>query len=101
MGGEAHVAELPGEAPPALVLWAHMFGARAGGDQIRLLIEGPVGVFSDQTVEIDAPKAQLFRASGRKLHAENRAIGRYTGTAILLRDGVEVERMTTATTLGD
>ena len=97
--GEAHAVDLPAEAP-ALVLWAHMFGARAG-DRIRLLIEGPEGVFSDKTVKIDAPKAQLFRASGRKLHSDNRLPGTYTGTVILLRNGAEVDRVVTTTTLGD
>ena len=89
--GEAHADALPAEAP-ALVLWAHMYGARAG-DQLRLLIEGPEGVFSDKTVEIDAPKAQLFRASGRKLHDANRLPGTYTGTVILLRRSTSMRRI--------
>ncbi|WP_421703194.1 M23 family metallopeptidase [Aliiroseovarius sp.] len=97
--GEAHAQTLPAQAP-ALVLWTHVFGARAD-DHIRLLIEGPGGVFSDKTVEIDAAKAQLFRASGRKLHADNHSPGLYTGTVILLRDGVEIDRMKTSTTLGN
>ena len=97
--GEAHAEALPGEAP-ALVLWGHMFGARAG-DQMRLLIDGPGGIFSDKTVTIDEQKAQLFRASGRKLHADNRVSGTYRGTVILLRDGVEIDRMEATTTLGD
>lgn len=96
--GEAHAEALPAEAP-ALVLWAHVFGARAG-DQIRLLIEGPTGIFSDKTVGIETPKAQLFRASGRKLHTDNRVPGAYRGTVILIRDGQEIDRMESSTQLG-
>ncbi len=95
--GEAHTPDLPADAP-ALVIWAHMFGAQAG-DRLTLRIDGPDGVFFDKTLPIDAPKAQLFRAAGRKLHSGNRAPGTYKGTVILRRGGAEIDRIETTTTL--
>lgn len=90
-------AALPVDSP-ALVLWAHLFGARAG-DTLRLLISGPDGVFSDQAIPLQRDQARLFRASGRKLHPGNRVPGPYRGTAILIRDGQEISRLSVATRL--
>ncbi len=95
--GKAHSQSLPPDAP-ALVFWALAFGGRKG-DEVRLLIDGPAGGFLDQTVRIERNQAQFFRATGRKLGTGNRRPGRYTGTAILIRDGVEVSRISAGTVL--
>jgi hypothetical protein len=88
--GGARAEALAGDAP-ALVFWAHLFGTQAG-DELRLLIEGPGGVFLDQTVSLERTQARAFRASGRKLGPATRLSGTYHGTAILLRGGVEISR---------
>lgn len=95
--GKAHLQSLPPDAP-SLVFWALAFGGQAG-DEVRLLIDGPAGTFLDQKVVIERDQAQFFRASGRKLGPGNRQEGRYTGTAILIRDGVEISRMLAETAL--
>ncbi len=97
--GDAHSETLNADAP-ALVFWAHLFGVRAG-DELRLSITGPAGLFHQDTIQFEAPKAQLFRALGRKLHAENRVPGPYSAHAVLIRKGQEIARMSATTTLAD
>lgn len=92
--GSADAAGLPVTAP-ALVIWASMFGGRAG-DEMDLTITGPTGqeVFATTTV-LERTQAELFRAAGRRLSEPRWRGGRYTGTAILRRDGTELDRLTT------
>lgn len=78
---------------PALVLWGHYFGGRAG-DALHLSINGPQGVVIDETVTLDKTQAQGFRAVGKRLRAPNWASGTYTGEITLTRAGAEVSRIT-------
>ena len=82
----------------AFVLWAQIFGAQAG-DVLQLVIHGPNGVFIDHQEVLDATQARAMRAAGRLLHEENTLPGTYYGKAALLRDGVVIDRISTATTL--
>lgn len=82
---------------PALVLWGHMFGSRAG-DTMRLDIAGPEGWTHSQTVTLEKPQAQLFRATGKRL-TKPWPTGDYTGTVTLLRDGTEINRRQTNLTV--
>ncbi|UWQ22484.1 M23 family metallopeptidase [Jannaschia sp. W003] len=83
--GTAAADALARTAP--MVLWAQMFGTRAG-DALRLRIEGPDGgeVFA-RDVALDRTQAQGFRAAGRRAPAGGWPRGDYRGTATLLRDG--------------
>ncbi|MGQ0563698.1 MAG: M23 family metallopeptidase [Gemmobacter sp.] len=77
---------------PAIVLWVHLFGHRAG-DELRLSITGPDGPFADQTETLDRTQARAFRAIGRKIAERPRwPAGRYRAEAVLLRAGGEVDR---------
>ncbi len=91
--GRAALHRLEKDAP-ALVLWAFGFGARMG-DQMRITISGPTGKVIDQTMDLDRPQAQFFRATGRRLSGAAWPQGTYTGTAHLIRDGDILETRTT------
>lgn len=78
-------------ASPALVIWAHLFGPRAG-DELSLSITGPDGEVIADTVTLDRTQARSFRAIGRKGTAW--PAGDYTATAVLMRDGIELDRGT-------
>ena len=71
-------------AAPALVLWAHVFGARAG-DTVTLTITGPDRTLIDERITLDRTQARLFRAAGKRLTASAWPGGLYTGTATLSR----------------
>ncbi|MDT8856787.1 M23 family metallopeptidase [Paracoccaceae bacterium Fryx2] len=92
-------APLPADAP-ALVLWVHVFGGRAG-DDVSLRITGPEGEVITQTGKLEKTQARLFRAAGKKLRAARWPAGPYLGEAILIRDGLEIDRLTTTLTIGD
>jgi hypothetical protein len=78
---------------PALVLWAEVYGARAG-DSLTFAVTGPDGstVLQD-TAALTRTQDLLFRATGRKLHAALPS-GTYLGNIRLLRQGTEVHRTT-------
>lgn len=76
-------------ASPALVVWAHLFGARQG-DSLTLYITGPQGEVIADTIQLDRTQARSFRAIGRKGSAW--PAGDYAATAVLTRDGVELDR---------
>ena len=80
--GQVAATTLPIDAP-ALVLFGYAFGGKAG-DQMRLRIDGPNGVFMDETVEIEKDQAQFFRAVGKK-RTEDWSEGTYRGTITLSR----------------
>lgn len=92
--GTADAAGLPVTAP-ALVIWASVFGGRAG-DTIDMTITGPTGqeVFATTTA-LERTQAELFRAAGRRLSEARWRGGRYTGTVVLKRGGAELDRLTT------
>lgn len=89
---------LPIDAP-ALVIWAYLFGGQAG-DTLDLAITGPEGAQIHETVLLEKTQAQLFRAIGKRRAAETWPGGLYTGTAILLRNGAEVDQQTLTASIG-
>lgn len=80
---------LRGDAP-ALILWAHLFGTRAG-DTLALRLTGPGGVVVDQTAPLDRTQARAFRYAGRRAPAGGWPPGPYAGSVTLLRDGAPLE----------
>ena len=88
--GPAPRTVLPAKAP-ALVIWAYLFGGRAG-DEIRFRVDGPAGAVLAETVTLERTQAQLFRAVGKRLRApEGWPQGSYRGTARLIRNGAEID----------
>jgi hypothetical protein len=79
---------LPGTAP-ALVVWGHAFGARAG-DAMALRLEGPAGVVVAETLVLEKTQAQVYRAVGKRAPG-GWAAGAYTGTVVLSRDGAVLD----------
>lgn len=81
---------MPAKAP-ALVVWAHLFGSRAG-DQLALSITGPAGEVIADSVALDRTQAQSFRAVGKRLAGpEGWPTGAYQASATLLRDGQPID----------
>lgn len=83
--GTAHEATLPRDAG-ALVLWAYMFGTRAG-DTLRLVISGPEGFTFEHDTTLEKTQALSFRAAGKRLRTEGWPVGKYEGLAMLTRKG--------------
>lgn len=83
---------------PALVLWAEIFGGRAG-DEVAFSVTDPNGeVILTQTTSLDRTQDLLFRAFGTR--AKGRwPSGVYRGTVILTRGGQEIDRTTTQVTV--
>jgi hypothetical protein len=90
--------DLPSTAP-ALVIWAYLFGPRAG-DEISLSVIGPDGEVIAETQPIGKTQALALRAVGRKLNTNGWPPGTYDGTATLIRDGDAVDRMQMTIELG-
>jgi Peptidase family M23 len=90
--------DLPADAP-ALVVWAYFFGPRAG-DIVRLSLTGPAGEVSVEDVVLEKTQAMAFRAIGRKLKTSGWPPGPYEGTAVLIRDGKELDRLHIGVTVG-
>lgn len=87
---KAGTAPTAGAAASALVIWAHLFGPQRG-DTLALSITGPDGEVIGDTVTVDRTQARAFRAIGRKGSAW--PAGGYTITAILTRNGIELDRV--------
>lgn len=96
--GQAHLSGIKIK-DGGLVFWAQVFGAQKG-DTLHLGIRGPHGVFVDHTETLTSTQARAMRAIGRKLHQANAVPGTYHGVATLTRNGQEVDRIATSTTLG-
>ncbi|SEM73124.1 M23 family metallopeptidase [Palleronia pelagia] len=82
--------DLGRDAP--VVLWAYLFGARAG-DVLKLSLAAADGPILVQDVALDRTQAQLFRAVGKRAPQGGWPRGRVTGTATLLRDGRPVDQV--------
>jgi hypothetical protein len=82
--------DLPATAP-ALVVWAYLFGPRAG-DAILFDLVGPEGAVVTERVQVEKTQALAFRAVGRKLTLPAWPAGSYTATATLMRDRAELSR---------
>ncbi|MGX0876256.1 hypothetical protein ACSSV4_000931 [Roseovarius sp. MBR-154] len=83
--GAARVEETTGDQP--LVLYGHVFHAKPG-DRLILTAQGPAGEIFRHDISLDAPKAQLFRAFGRKPPAPGWPAGAYRGYARLMRGDI-------------
>lgn len=75
--------DLPATAP-ALVVWAHVFGPRAG-DALVMQITGPSGEILTERVVFEKTQAMAFRAVGRKLRSPGWPAGPYSASVRLLR----------------
>lgn len=75
------------EPGSALVLYGHVFHAEAG-DQLTFDANGPKGEIFANAVTLDDPKAQLFRAFGRKAPPDGWPEGAYRGYVRLWRGEV-------------
>jgi hypothetical protein len=83
---------------PALVLWAEVFGGRAG-DSMSFSAKAPGGsVVIEGNADLTRTQDQLFRAIGKKMQATLPS-GAYLGTVTLMRQGAEVDRITTQVTI--
>ncbi|MCF2869698.1 M23 family metallopeptidase [Octadecabacter sp. G9-8] len=94
--GTAAAQTLMSDAP--IVLWAFAFGAQAG-DVMTLSIEGPGGPLFETEDVLDRQQALFMRAGGLNPPDVGFPAGNYTGTAIQMRDGVELDRQITVITL--
>jgi hypothetical protein len=83
--GTAHSPNLAQDAD-ALVLWAYMFGTRAG-DTLRLVITGPDGFAFEHDTTLTKTQALSFRAAGKRLRTAGWPTGAYQGLATLTRKG--------------
>ena len=83
----------PNTATPALVLYTHMFGTRAGDTlTFEMTYRGEV-VFADTTT-LDRTQARSFRALGRRKPDGGWPRGTYVGSAVLERDGTMISQRT-------
>ena len=90
---------LPADGP-ALVIWAHLFGTRAG-DRVILRITGPDGAtVAETTAAIDRTQARSYRYAGRRTPPGGWPAGRYEGVVEHWRDGQMLERAVTSVALG-
>lgn len=88
--------DLP-QTAPALVVWAYVFGTRAG-DAMIFQITGPGGEVLTERVAFEKPQALAFRAVGRKLKTAGWPPGLYTAQARMMRrDTVLGEKTLTLT----
>jgi hypothetical protein len=78
------------ETAPAVVLWAYLYGSRAG-DEVAFQIIGPEGVLLEEVAVLDKPQAQLFRAMGKRLTGAAWPVGDYAGTVTLQRGGAALD----------
>ncbi|WP_291238878.1 M23 family metallopeptidase [Gemmobacter sp.] len=74
-----------------MVLWAYLYGTRAG-DRLVLDLQGPEGRIIADSLALERTQAQSFRAIGQRLRAAQWPAGVYSGTAILTRNGAEIDR---------
>ncbi|MFC2970076.1 M23 family metallopeptidase [Acidimangrovimonas pyrenivorans] len=91
--------DLPADAP-ALVLWAQVYGGRAG-DKLGLRIVAPDGtVLVQQLVTLDRAQARLFRAIGKRSPADGWPPGPYIALVQLQRDGNTLGQQRTSVEIG-
>lgn len=82
---------LPEAQSSGLVVWAYLYGTRAG-DQLRLDLQGPQGQILTDTQRLERTQAQSFRAIGKRLRGERWPAGEYSGTATITRDGTAIDQ---------
>ena len=86
--GDAAATEIDRDDP--LVVWAYVFGGRAG-DTLHLRITGPRGHVMDESTGLETTQSQLFRAIGRPAPQGGWADGAYIGDVQLIRDGAVLD----------
>lgn len=92
-----HAANTFSTDEPALVFWVEVFSLNAG-DVITVSLMGPDGdIVADNQITITRPQARRFAAIGRKKRGAGWPPGTYTGTIEIMRNGIAVQRRTTAT----
>lgn len=82
---------LPTAQASGMVLWAYLYGTRAG-DRLELALQGPEGQIIADRLALERTQAQSFRAIGKRLRAARWPAGLYSGTATLMRNGIEIDR---------
>lgn len=82
----------------ALVIWGNAFGSRAG-DRLDLAITGPTGEVIRETVMLDRPQAQVFRAIGKRAPQGGWDSGVYEGNVQHVRDGAVIDQQSIRTTI--
>ncbi len=95
---KAGTSPLPNISSPALVIFANIFGTRAG-DRLDLSLSGPSGTIISQNIEMTRDQASSFRGIGRKSGGDAWQAGVYEGTATLRRNGNIVEKRSVQTDL--
>jgi len=88
--GRAGWPVVPAKAP-ALVLWAHVFGARAG-DRLHFRLQGPDGIVVQGDAALAKSQARLFRATGTRLKGAQWPAGTYRGTVTMRRGKEGISR---------
>lgn len=89
--------DLPATAP-ALVVWAYLFGPRAG-DALLLTLTGPSGAVLTERVMLEKTQALAFRAVGKRLLTAGWPPGRYEARVELLRRGEAIDSESMGLTL--
>ncbi len=69
---------------PALVIFGFGYGSRAG-DVMEMSITGPSGTVISQSITLEKPQAQYFRAVGKRTPSGGWDSGTYTGIVRLVR----------------
>lgn len=83
----------PTQQSPALALYTHMFGIRAGDVlSIRLSVQGETAFAHD--FSLDRTQARSFRAFGRRVPDGGWPIGVYEGSATLIRENIIISKTT-------
>lgn len=85
---------------PALVIWAHMFGAR-NGDRLHFRLDGPRGPILTETVTLTRTQARVMRAVGRRMPPGGWPEGDYNIQVIFSRDGRDIESRMLPFRIGD
>ncbi len=89
---------LPNDAP-GIVLWAYLFGTRAG-DVLTFDIVGPNGAVLHEETGLEKTQAQIFRAMGKRLTAPDWPAGPYQGSVTLTRGSAQIDTISTTVQIG-
>jgi hypothetical protein len=88
--GTAGALEIAADAP-AMVFWSYIYGSQAG-DILSVTLDGPQERVAEYEDALTRSQAQAFRAAGRRIRGDGWPPGAYVGTAVLMRDGTEIDR---------
>ncbi|MBL4918941.1 M23 family metallopeptidase [Szabonella alba] len=85
---------------PALVIWAHLYGTKAG-DSLTFSLTGPGGGILSETVGLDRTQARAMRAVGRRMPPGGWPAGDYEARLTVMRSGMIKEHDSLFFTLRD